>query len=64
MNDKKVLYEIYYKDCTFGGVQTAFKKAKKAHPIITIERVKELLDKQQIILLNNKPNVKKYITPL
>ena len=64
MNDEELLNKIYYKDLTFGGVQSLYKKAKEAHPKITIKIVKEWLDKQQTAQLNNKPIIKKDFKPI
>ena len=64
MNDEELLKKLYYKDLTFGGVQNLYKKAKEAHPKITIKIVKEWLDKQQSAQLNNKPVIKHDFKPI
>ena len=64
MNDEELLKKLYYKDLTFGGVQNLYKKAKEAHPKITLKIVKEWLDKQQSAQLNNKPIIKHDFKPI
>jgi hypothetical protein len=64
MNDEELLKKLYYKDLTFGGVQNLYKKAKEAHPKITLKIVKEWLDKQQAAQLNNKPVIKYDFKPI
>ena len=58
------MQKLYYKDLILGGVQNLYKKAKQAHPKITIKIVKEWLDKQQSAQLNNKPIIKKDFKPI
>ena len=64
MNDDELLHKLYYKDLTFGGVQNLYKKAKQAHPKITLKIVQEWLDKQQSAQLNNKPIIKNDFKPI
>jgi acetone carboxylase gamma subunit len=64
MNDDELLHKLYYKDLTFGGVQNLYKKAKQAHPKITLKIVEEWLNKQQSAQLNNKPVIKHDFKPI
>lgn len=64
MDDQQLLQKLYYKDLIIGGVNNLYKKAKEAHPKITIKIVKEWLDKQQSAQLNNKPIIKKDFKPI
>ena len=64
MNDEELLKKLYYRDLILGGVQGLYKKAKEAHPKITLKIVKEWLDKQQSAQLNNKPIITKDFKPI
>jgi len=64
MDDEELLKKLYFKDLTFGGVQNLYKKAKEAHPKITLKIVKDWLDKQQSAQLNNKPVIKHDFKPI
>ena len=64
MDDEELLKKLYYRDLILGGVQSLYKKAKEAHPKITLKIVKEWLDKQQAAQLNNKPVIKNDFKPI
>ena len=64
MDDQQLLHKLYYKDLIVGGAETLYKKAKEAHPKITMKIVKEWLAKQQSAQLNNKPIIKKDFKPI
>lgn len=64
MNDDELLNKLYYKDLIVGGAEKLYKKAKEAHPKITMKIVKEWLDKQQAAQLNNKPIITKDFKPI
>ena len=64
MNDEELLSKLYYKDLIVGGAEKLYKKAKEAHPKITMKIVKEWLDKQQASQLNNKPIIAKDFKPI
>ena len=64
MDDEELLKKLYYRDLILGGVQGLYKKAKEAHPKITLKIVKEWLDKQQAAQLNNKPVIKYDFKPI
>ena len=64
MDDEQLLKKLYYRDLILGGVQGLYKKAKEAHPKITLKIVKEWLDKQQSAQLNNKPIIKHDFKPI
>ena len=64
MNDEELLNKLYYRDLVVGGVNNLYKVAKQAHPKITAKIVKEWLDKQQSVQLNNKPIIKHDFKPI
>ena len=64
MDDQQLLQKLYYKDLIVGGAESLYRKAKEAHPKITMKIVKEWLDKQQSAQLNNKPIIKKDFKPI
>ena len=54
MNDDELLNKLCYKDLVLSGVDELYKRAKQAHPKITMKIVKEWLSKQQSAQMNNK----------
>ena len=64
MNDDELLNKLYYKDLIVGGTAKLYKRAKEAHPKITMKIVKEWLDKQQAAQLNNKPIIIQDFKPI
>lgn len=64
MNDEELLNKLYYKDLIVGGAEKLYKKAKEAHPKITMKIVKEWLNKQQASQLNSKPIIAKDFKPI
>ena len=64
MNDEELLNKLYYKDLILSGSTELYKKAKQAHPKITMKFVKEWLSNQQSAQMNDKPVQKKEFKPI
>ena len=64
MNDDELLNKSFYKDLVLSDVDELYKRAKQAHPKITMKIVKEWLSKQQSAQMNNKAVKKLEFKPI